>query len=219
MRLILTALPAARHAISWPMLASAFMLASAASVAHADLAYTFDAGLENFRLNDPAAGALSWQAQGHLRVQDLTDATNVQLLLPETDLRNWAAFQGGTLSFDARLESPISSYWPEFGAVTLLSLGGNASVDLVPANEPGTAWKTYTLKLDGATFGKSEAAFAETLAGLQEVQINLEAGNGAIETVLIDNVRVTAVPEPATWALGLVGLAGVVGATRRPFKR
>ena len=54
------------------------------------------------------------------------------------------------------------------------------------------------------------------LASLTRVTINLESGNGPIEYVGIDNVRITsAVPEPQTWAMGLAGLALVGGLSRR----
>jgi len=192
------------------------MLAGAASAAHADLAYTFDAGAQGFALNEAAAGDLSWQAAGHLRVQDVTDATNVQLVLPgEASAGGWSSYLGGTLSFDARLEAPIGSYWPEFGAVTLVSGQGAMTLDLVPANEPGTEWKTYSVKLDATTWGRDAATFASAMAGLQRVELNMEAGNGAIEVILVDNVRVTAVPEPGTWALMIAGGLAVVGAARR----
>jgi hypothetical protein len=192
------------------------MLAGAAFAAHADLAYGFDASAEGFTLNDAAAGALSWEAAGHLRVQDVTDATNVQLVLPAAATSGgWSAYTGGTLSFDARLETPIASYWPEFGAITLVSQQGSVVLDVVPDNEPGVEWKTYSVQLDAATWGQSAASFANALAGLQRVELNLEAGNGAIETILIDNVRVTAVPEPSTWALTLIGLACMGAVVRR----
>lgn len=192
------------------------LLAAGVSAAHADLAYTFDADAQGFALNEAAAGALSWQAAGHLRVQDLTDATNVLLVLPgEATAGGWSPYLGGTLSFDARLESPIGSYWPEFGAVTLVSGQGAMTLDLVPANEPGVAWATYSVQLDAATWGRDATSFANALASLQRVELNMEAGNGAIEVILVDNVRVSAVPEPATLALGVMGVFAVGLAARR----
>lgn len=204
------------HLDHFARLCAAALMCATMSAAHADLSYDLADGLQGFRLNDATAGRLTWDPEGYLRVQDLTDATNVHLLLPGQGLQGgWEAYAGGTLTFDARLLSPIASYWPEFGHVLMLSMGGNAAVDVVPDNEPGTTWKTYAIRLEGATFGMTDAAFADTLRALQDVQINMEAGNGAIETVLIDNVRVTAVPEPSTWLLSALGLMTLGAAARR----
>lgn len=202
-----------RRSMSRALVAGALM--AAAQGAHADLAYSFNAGTQGFTVNEASAGDLGWQAAGHLRVQDLTDATNVFLVLPgDATAGGWSAYQGGTLSFDARLESPIASYWPEFGAVTLVSSQGSLTLDVVAGDEPGTAWKTYAVQLDAAAWARDAASFGAVLAGLQRVELNLEAGNGAIETVLVDNVRVSAVPEPGTWALALTGLLGIAALRR-----
>lgn len=191
-------------------------LALSASLSHADLLYTFDADAQGFTVNDPAAGELSHVADGgYLSVKDLTDQTNMQLVLPAQAIAGgWSAYVGGSMSFDARLAAPIASYWPEFGTITLMSSQGNLSVDVAAPDEPKLSWQTYGVQLTGAAWGVSDEAFANVLANLQSVQINLEAGNGAIETVQIDAVKVSAVPEPASLSLALLGLAGMVGIRR-----
>ncbi len=192
-------------------------LLSVAALAHADLSYTFDNDAQGFTVNAPA-GLLSHEAVGYISVQDLTDQTNVALIFPDVAVAGgWQAYAGGTLSFDARLASPISSYWPEFGAVSLVSGAGTLLLDAVPNGEPGTDWKTYSVTLDAATWGSTPTQFQAVLSSLQRVEINMEAGNGAIETIHIDNVSVTAVPEPSTWVLSSVGLmlAGLAVRRRR----
>lgn len=196
--------------------ASAITLALLASTANADLAYTFDTDTQGFGLVDAATGTLTHEAAGHLRVADADGSTNVLLQLPGSALTGgWMAYDGGTFSFDARLESSISSYWPEFGTVTLVSSLGSASVDLAADGEPGLGWKTYSIRLTDTAWGLSPTHFDAILANLQQVSISLEAGTGPIEVLHIDNVRVSAVPEPTTGALALIGLAGVGVLLRR----
>jgi hypothetical protein len=192
------------------------LLAGMASRAQADLAYTFDADAQGFTVNVPA-GELSHVADGYLRIVDLTDQTNVSLILPGAALAGgWAAYEGGTLSFDARLELPIGSYWPEFGTITLSSAAGSASADVAGPDEPTTAWKTYSIKLDAALWGAQPATFSAVLAGLQGAEISMEAGNGPIEVLHIDNIKLTsAVPEASTSVLSMLGLAVLGWRARR----
>jgi len=190
-------------------------LLSGATLAHADLAYTFDTDAQGFTV-DPSAGLLSHLPDGYLRVVDWTGDTNVALRLPDAALAGgWAAYLGGTISFDARMESPIDAYWPEFGTVFLFSSQGNLAFDLAPGDEPGANWKTYSATFDPATWSTTPAQLAAVLANVERVEISLEAGNGPIEIVHIDNVKVTAVPEPMTGLLAAAGLLAVGVATRR----
>jgi len=197
-------------------LLSAAMLVGAATQAQADLAYTFDQDAQGFTVNEPA-GVLSYQPAGYLRVQDLTGDTNVSLLFPGSALAGgWLPYLGGTLSFDARLESAIDAYWPEFGTITLFSTLGSLAVDVAAGDAPGVGWATYTVTLDAASWSTSTETLSTVLANLQQVDLSLEAGNGPIEVLHIDNVRLaSAVPEAGTWALFGVGLLALGLARRR----
>lgn len=196
--------------------ASAIALVVFASTAHADLAYTFDNDAQGFGLVDTSTGTLTHEAGGYLRVADVDGNTNMFLQLPGSAVASgWAAYKGGTFSFDARLASSITSYWPEFGTVTLVSSLGSASIDLAADGEPGLGWKTYSIRLDEAAWGLSPTHFDAILANLQQVTISLEAGNGPIEVLHLDNVRVSAVPEPTSALLALMGVAGVGAVLRR----
>jgi hypothetical protein len=192
------------------------MLALVATQAHADLLYTFDHDAQGFTINEPA-GVLSYQPEGYLRVQDLSGDTNVALLLPSAAVAGgWLPYLGGTLSFDARLESAIDAYWPDFGTISLISSQGTLSVDVADGDAPGLGWATYGVKLDAASWSTSPEQLAAVLTNLQSVEISLEAGNGPIEVLHIDNVRLTsAVPEPSAWAMAVVGLLGMGLAARR----
>ena len=197
-------------------------LSVAACAAHADLRYTFDSDVQGFTLS--AGGALVHQTEGgngFLQATDL-DLSDVLLSVPlGGGTVDWSAYAGGTLSFDARILNGTPPNWPGFGVVTLASASGTLSLDIVPADtDPTPSWKTYTVTLDTATWGASLPA---VLASLQSVTINLESGDGPIEVVGIDNVGVTAVPEPGSVALvlagvAMVGVAGVRRQTRAPAR-
>ncbi|HIV71229.1 MAG TPA: PEP-CTERM sorting domain-containing protein [Candidatus Aquabacterium excrementipullorum] len=185
-------------------------------VAQADLLYTFDNDAQGFSLN--AGGALVHQTEsgnGFLQATDL-DLSDVLLSLPLGGATvDWSGYAGGTLSFDARILNGTPPDWPGFGVVTLSSASGSLSLDIVPADtDPTPNWKTYSVTLDAATWG---ASLPSVLANLQSVTINLESGNGPIEVVGVDNVRVTAVPEPGVVAMVLAGVAivGTAGLRRR----
>ncbi|MGH6646759.1 PEP-CTERM sorting domain-containing protein [Aquabacterium sp.] len=197
-------------------LLSTALMAGAATQAQADLAYTFDQDAQGFTVNEPA-GVLSHQSAGYLRVQDLTGDTNVSLLLPGSALTGgWLPYLGGTLSFDARLESAIDAYWPEFGTITLFSTLGSVAVDVAAGDAPGLGWATYSVTLDAASWNTTPEILSTVLANLQQVDISLEAGNGPIEILHIDNVRLSsAVPEPTSWAMTGIGLLALGWARRR----
>lgn len=197
-------------------LLSAALLASVATHANADLAYTFDTDAQGFTVNVPA-GEMSYQAEGYLRIQDLTGDTNVSLILPGSALAGgWMPYVGGTLSFDARMESPIDSYWPEFGTITLFSTLGSLAVDVAAGDAPGLGWATYSVVLDAASWSTTPELLATVLANLQLVDISMEAGNGPIEVLHIDNVTLSAaVPELGTWAMTLMGLMAMGCVVRR----
>ncbi|MDO9004767.1 MAG: laminin B domain-containing protein [Aquabacterium sp.] len=197
-------------------LLSVALLAGVATHANADLAYTFDSDAQGFTVNVPA-GELSHEAGGYLRIKDLTGDTNVSLILPGSAVAGgWLSYVGGTLSFDARMESPIDSYWPEFGTITLSSTVGSLAVDVAVGDAPGLGWATYSVVLDAANWSTSPEVLASVLANLQQVDISMEAGNGPIELLHIDNVTLsTAVPEPGTWAMSLMGLMALGWAVRR----
>jgi hypothetical protein len=196
----------------------ALAMAGACSLAHADLTYTFDNDAQGFSVNAPA-GTLTWEASGYLLVTDTDGNTDLFLQLPSAAVAGgWSAYEGGSLSFDARLAQPINSYWPGFGTITLTSAQGSLSLDVAPDGEPGASWKTYTAKLDAASWGSSPAQFSAVLAGLQKVEISMEAGNGPIEVVQVDNVRVASaavVPEASSLWMLACGLATLVGWRRR----
>jgi hypothetical protein len=138
-------------------------------------------------------------------------------------LGDWSAYLNGTLSFDAINLSGVASDWPGFGLVTITGTAGAVSFDFEPDAKPTTTWAGYGTKLSTVNFGPT---LPSVLANVTNVTIKLESHNGfdagnAMNSDYngFDNFKVSAVPEPGSAALTLVGLATLGAAVRRARSR
>jgi hypothetical protein len=184
--------------------------AALAPAARADLHYGFDTDAQGWTVFD--GGDLSHQTVGgnpggFLQIAD-SSSGDYRLVAPASALGNWLGYLGGTLSFDARNLNGDAPDWPEFGQVTLGSGSTVLVVDGVAGEVPPAdgQWHHYSMVLDTAAFG---AALPSVLAHLDTLYIKAEFHNGVSEVAGIDNIRITAVPEPTTSALLLAGLAAL----------
>lgn len=196
---------------------SAFLLAMLAclggQVQAADLAYTFDDGAQGVTVT----GGNVTATDGHLALQD-TDENYMIAWLPTQDLGDWRRFLGGTFSFDAINLNGASNNEPSFGTLRIESGSGAIERDLIVTAEPASTWTTYTIRLDEAGFGPNLGALLTnvTRVGLTlESHYGFDATNGGWEINGLDNLRVSAVPEPQIWALLVAGLVGVGTLLRR----
>lgn len=195
---------------------------AASSAFAADMSNGFDADAQGFFITGD--GELSHVLSGGNGFLSVKDTTGNFLFLNAPVAaggQDWSAYLGGTLSFDATMLNGIAPSWPDFGTVTFTSTTGQtASFDLAPnvggqITEPGPTWKTYSATLSNVVFSQGTAPLSTVLASLAGVQFSMEAADGPIEVVGFDNFKVTsAVPEPESWALGLLGLAAVALAAR-----
>lgn len=194
-----------------------------ASAAQADVAYTFDTDVQGFSLlGDGTLEHVVDGGNGFLKVTDTNGNTDVLAQVPLAAASvDWSVYLGGTLSFDGTMLNGITPSWPDFGVIRFTSTTDQVVLaDLAPnvgnvITEPGTTWKTYTATLNDATFNQGGGSLAAVLANLKSVTLSLEAGNGPVEVVGIDNFKVTAaVPEPESWALLFTG-AGLLGLISR----
>lgn len=180
------------------LLACTALALAAAGAAQANLNYGFDTDAQGVTVTD--GGDAAWQSGGYLSATDVSDA-DMLLHLPAAALGDWSSYLGGSFSFDARNLNNESPDWAPFGELTLVGSGGSLVLDIVAANQPPAdgSWHSYTVALDTATWGASLPA---VLAGLTDVTLKVEFHAGVTEVVGIDNIAVTAVPEPqSAWMM------------------
>ena len=186
-----------------PLLAAALPLATSAA-----LAAGFSADAEGWTASN--GGALNWMAAGGngggwLQITD-TSSDDFLLNAPAAWLGNWSAYAGGTLSFDARNINGDTPDWSPFGEVTITGTGGSVVFDMAPAGSPPAdgQWHRYSFVLPAWAL----------LSNVTSLTIKGEFHAGVTEIVGIDNIQVTAVPEPTGAALLLGGL-GLLAQLRR----
>ncbi len=84
---------------------------------------------------------------------------------------------------------------------------GSGLPTLVTSTQASTVgWTTFSQTFVAGTTGTNTLSFLETIGG----------NNGG---VFLDNISISAVPEPATWALMLVGFGGLGAALRSNRRR
>jgi hypothetical protein len=132
------------------------------------------------------------------------------LMTPEIDLSNggdlsFYSRSVGQLSFPDRLEVRVSLN----GASTDTADFGTLLLTINPGLEPGVypeEWTNFTAALPTGTTGRVAFLYTVTDAG--------PFGNNS-NFIGIDDVLITAIPEPGTWLLMGLGLAGIAGYARR----
>lgn len=188
-------------------LALALPLLTASLPARA-ISFGFDSDAQGWSSSSDAL--LVYQASGghpggFLQLTDNSDA-DFALSAPLSAMGNWSAYLGGTLSFDAKNLNSDTPNWDTFGTLALSGGGKTLQQDLIVVGEPPAdgQWHHYSIALTSAVWGPD---LAGVLANLQGLTLIGEFHAGVTEVLGLDNIAVSAVPEPAAWPLLVLGLA------------
>ena len=196
---------------------------SAASVTSATS--TFDTSLDGWTRVNGQTADITYASQGgnpggYLRSTD-RGPTLGEIIAPAKFLGNWQALdENGTLSWSFRLFDA----GPNSGTFTTVSAwisgpGGSAAFDtgIVPTVKDG--WLSFNASIRSTDWKINSGSWLTLLQNVTELKLQVET---VLSTSLpgeisgIDNVRISAVPEPSAWML-FVGGIGIITATRKSF--
>lgn len=193
------------------LLTASMLAAAVATPALADLRFDFDTGAQGWTVE--AGGTLTALASGgesggYLRFTDINSDDMLAVLKPGG--ADWSAALGGSLRFSARIDSDHQPDWSGFGEVSLSGAGGTVVADVVAAGLPlaNGQWQTFSVPLTVAVFGNGLPAVLASVNRLSiktEYAISDPAQPSTFESLGLDNVAISAVPEAPAWALLMAG--------------
>jgi hypothetical protein len=185
---------------------------------------TFDGSADGWIAVDPTGDyTASWQGLGGNPGGYLLGNENTPLggtgyfTAPSKFLGNLSAYFNGTLSYDLKVIAGTLSSFFEDVDVRITGAAGTVSWSsaLVPL---GNDWFTMQVQLNSANFSGGD--LAAILADVTKFEIRGELISGS-ESEGLDNVflATSAVPEPSTWAMMMLGFTGVGYMIRRRRKQ
>lgn len=162
---------------------------------------------------------------GAIILNDPANGKDDYFLAPAKFLGDMSAYYGGALSFDLKLNPTWSSIYNV--AMVVLSgtyNGSPLSIGYLPPSSAypnATTFTSFTFTLD-TTIGWSHTTSADLITGATATPAEIQAVLGSLSSLriwgdwtgspdhdVLDNVALTAVPEPA--AAGIASVAGLLG--------
>ena len=142
------------------------------------------------------------------------------ILAPSSWLGDWRGYEGGRLSWDFRMFSAGPNDGTPFGPTmaTLSGPGGTAVFTSATVPTVAAGWYANSVPMQATSWTVTGGTWAGVLANVTEFKLQIEAVFSTAfpgEVTGIDNVMLSPVPEPGTWALMFAGLAAVAGLARR----
>ena len=195
-----------------PALTASF-LSAAFSASATSIVTSFDTGLEGWTEQGSGFGPfLTYSASGGNpggfgRFGDAANTPDLYAVAPAAFLGNLSAFDGGTVSFDAKffpgiLTNPVAG----FGLIEISNGGTSVSQDIAPVTPDGN-WQTFSGAFTAAGFGTSQATWNSILANVTSFTIQVDAYKPVQSGPAVGLDNITIVPEPASGTLLI--LAGV----------
>ena len=211
------------------LIALALLTLGATQAAQAAPSSTFDAGNDGWTVSDTNppfdsfGGSFTPDYDEAGQFIRYTDPSSMSFFFeaPDSFLGDLSAYYGGVLRYSQTL-SVQTPQWRDDPDLVLVNGSGLVLVYQNP-NQPGTGWTDYAVSLSAGSWrvGALDGSFATgaqmqaVLGDLQRLRIRGEYISGVVETTALDNVSISAVPEPASWAFMLAAAGVLSDALRR----
>ena len=190
-------------------------------LATAEIVSSFDSDLDGWTTNN--TGLFQHQASGGspggFLFLDNDEIGIAHIFAPSKFLGDLSAFEGGAISFDGNLLGDGGAFFEapnDYGVIQITGSAGTASLDLLPGGSTPAlgSWATFSADLDASSWGVTQSEWTAILSDVTSLSISVEGLFGA-EIQGIDNVRISAIPEPSGLALFGLGALGLLKRRRR----
>jgi len=199
-----------------------------AAAAQADVVSAFNADTQGWTVVGDEVGPVTWVSSGgnpggYVSVTDSVVGGVMYFVAPDAYFGNHSGAYGTALTFDLIQNYPDSpnQFDDDAGDVVLMGSGLTLAYDLADNPVNGT-WTPYSVSLTAGSWRldsltgpiATQAQMQSVLSDITGLQIRAEYQTGA-DTDGLDSVVLSAagagapVPEPSTWAMMILGLAGV----------